>query len=74
MKSDNDLAIDVPGLKQAVKGRGVDMKSDADYDALEAELLQKFRAEPIVEVAPVVTEPEPETKDKKHKKVEVKDA
>ena len=50
------------------------MKSDADYDALEAELLQKFRAEPVIEVAPVVTEPEPETKDKKHKKVEVKDA
>ena len=74
MKSNNDLAIDVPGLKQAVKGRGADMKSEADYDALEAELLQKFRAEPIVEVAPVVTEPEPETKDKKHKKVEVKDA
>ena len=48
--------------------------SDADYDALEAELLQKFRAEPVIEVAPVVTEPEPETKDKKHKKVEVKDA
>ena len=50
------------------------MKADSDYDTLEAELLQKFRAEPVVEAAPVVTAPAPDTKDKKHKKVGVKDA
>lgn len=74
MNSDNDLAIDVAGLKQAVKGRGADIKTEEDYDTLEAELLKQFRAEPVVEVVAAPAEPEPDAKDKKHKKVEVKDA
>lgn len=75
MKSDDDRAIDIASLKQAVKGRGTDMKTEEDYDNLEAELLAKFRAEELKPVeatpAPVQTE---ESKDKKGKKVEVKDA
>lgn len=75
MKSDDDRAIDIASLKQAVKGRGTDMKTEEDYDNLEAELLAKFRAEELkpVEATPAPAQTE-ESKDKKGKKVEVKDA
>lgn len=75
MKSEDDRTIDIASLKQAVKGRGGDMNSEEDYDTLETELLNKYRAE---ELKPVEASPAPDasadTNTKKGKKVEVKDA
>ncbi|MGB3009098.1 MAG: sodium-transporting two-sector ATPase [Candidatus Saccharimonadales bacterium] len=47
MKSDDDRAIDVIQLKEAVKQRATEAKTDEDYDRIESELLTKFRAEPL---------------------------
>jgi F-type H+-transporting ATPase subunit alpha len=74
MHSDSDAAIDVASLKQAVKGRSIDMKSEEDYDKLEDEFLAKFRAEVLTpaEEKPVEPPAEAETKPDKTKKIEVK--
>ena len=45
MKSDDDRAIDVPKLREAVKEITADVKTDEDFDRIEAELLDRFRAE-----------------------------
>ncbi len=73
MRSDSDAAIDIASLKQAVKGRGADIKAEEDYDKLEDEFLAKFRAETLapVEEKPVEAAPTDEKSDKK-KKIEVK--
>ena len=73
MHSDSDAAIDIASLKQAVKGRGTDIKSEEDYDKLEDEFLAKFRAETLapVEEKPAEVAPTDEKSDKK-KKIEVK--
>jgi len=49
MNSDNDLAIDVPALKNAINEQGKTIKEEIDYDNVEATLLKQFRAEPLVE-------------------------
>ncbi|QQS21902.1 sodium-transporting two-sector ATPase [Candidatus Saccharibacteria bacterium] len=73
MNNDTDAAIDVASLKQAVKGRGVDMHTEEDYDKLEAELLAKFRAEMLAPVEEKPVEAAPEQSDKRDKKkIEVK--
>lgn len=60
MKSDNDQAIDIAGLKQAVKERAKEATDEAAYDKLEDEFLKKFRAEPLAAAPaekPAETEP-----------------
>lgn len=66
MKSDDDRAIDVAALKTAVKEKGATVSKEEEYDALEAEFLGAFRAEPLApadtkpakEAAPEETKPE----------------
>ncbi len=56
MHSPDDRAVDVEALKQAVKARAAEAKSEADYDRIEAELFTQFAAEPL---QPVVAAAEP---------------
>lgn len=73
MHSPDDRAIDVAGLKAAVKGRATEVKSDEDYDRIEDELFKQFSAEPLVAKTAEAVPPEPENpKDKKKKDKEAK--
>jgi F-type H+-transporting ATPase subunit alpha len=66
MNSDSDLAIDVAKLKIAAKEHGKDIKDESDYDKIEADFIEQFRAKPLV-VADDSKEPEPtDTKEKHH--------
>lgn len=49
MLSGGEMELDVPGLKQSVKKLNAHPKDDKDYDRIEAELLKKHSAEPLVE-------------------------
>jgi len=44
--SDGETAIDIPGLKQAVKKVAAEAKEDTDYDRIEADLLKQFTIKP----------------------------
>lgn len=48
MASNDDRPIDVDGLKNAVRETAKVIKEESDYDRLEAELLGKFSAAPLV--------------------------
>lgn len=48
MASQDDRPIDVAGLKVAVREVADQVSSEADYDRLEAELLERFAAKPLV--------------------------
>lgn len=58
MHSPDDRAIDVAGLKKAVKERAPEAATEDDYDRIEAELFTQFSAEPAV--AKPAEEPAPE--------------
>jgi F-type H+-transporting ATPase subunit alpha len=60
MNNDDDRSIDVANLKLATKERGKEAKTDEDYDKIEKQFLEKFRAEPLA-AAPV---PAAETEEK----------
>ena len=47
MNSPDDRAIDVAGLRVAVKEASSKVKAEEDYDKIEAELLAKFGAKPL---------------------------
>ncbi len=80
MASTDDRAIDVVGLKAAVRESAKLVKEEADYDSIEQELLKRFSAEPLKEVedgdkkdtdgkeAPADAKPEEKKDDKKDKK------
>lgn len=71
MNSPDDRAIDVAGLKIAVKDRAAEAKSDEDYDRVEAELFKQFSAEPLT--AKPAEEPKPEEPPKDEPKEKAKD-
>lgn len=48
-------AIDIPGLKEAVKKSSSSIKDDKDFDHLEAELLKKHAARPAATAATAAT-------------------
>lgn len=58
MNSPDDRAIDVAGLKKSVKEHAAEVKTDEDYDRIEAELFKQFSAEPAS--AKPAEEPKPE--------------
>ncbi len=70
MLPDDDRAINVTGLKEAVKTRGSEAVSEEDFDRIERELLEQFGAQVLVETpASEDTPDEPDKKaDKKDKK------
>jgi tRNA A-37 threonylcarbamoyl transferase component Bud32 len=47
MKSEDDLAIDIVALKQAVKEHAKEATDEAAYDTLEAGFMKQFKAEPL---------------------------
>jgi F-type H+-transporting ATPase subunit alpha len=59
MLSPDDRAIDVAGLKTAVKERAKDAKTEEDYDRIEAELLKQFGAELLEEKTTTEAQPQP---------------
>jgi F-type H+/Na+-transporting ATPase subunit alpha len=60
MSSTDDRPIDIVGLKTAVKEAAGNVKSEEDYDSIEAALLEKFSAKPLAAVAEEEkTAPEP---------------
>ncbi|MEO5691348.1 MAG: sodium-transporting two-sector ATPase [Candidatus Saccharimonadales bacterium] len=67
MASTDDRAIDVPGLKKAVKQVAVGLKDESEYDDKEAELFKQFSAEPLKETSDA-TAGKPEEVDTKDKK------
>jgi F-type H+-transporting ATPase subunit alpha len=70
MNSPDDRAIDVAGLKIAVKDRAAEAKGDEGYDRIEAELFKQFSAEPLA--AKPAEEPKPEESPKEEPKEKVK--
>ena len=50
MNSDSDLPIDVPNLKIAAKERGKEIKEESDFDKIEEEFIEQFRAKPLAPV------------------------
>ncbi len=56
MKSPDDRAIDVAGMKIAVKELAQQVQNDEDYDKLETELLERFGAKPLAPVEAVKSE------------------
>lgn len=68
MKPEDDRAIDVPKLKEAVLAITETPADEATYDALEAELLEKFGAQQLapVEAAPSEEQPAGGGKEKAH--------
>lgn len=78
MKSDDDRAIDVAGLKKAVKEKANQVSKEEDFDAIEDELFKEFAAEPLAASTPAPTETAPtadaEKEDKKSKDKDKKDA
>lgn len=75
MKSDDDRAIDVKGLKQAVRELAPTMQTDDDYDKSEGELLAKFGAKVLEEqpAEPATEEPAQKPKSPKELKKEEKE-
>lgn len=73
MLPDDDRAINVAGLKEAVKQRSAEAKTEEDYDRIERELLEQFGAQVLVET-PALPNPEDQLADQdkkaddKHKK------
>ena len=72
MLSDNDLAIDIPALKESVREVASRVSSEEEFDAAEQQLLTAHRAQPL-EPAPEPTTEEAPTDnqkdtDKKEKK------
>lgn len=59
----DDQAIDVAGLRQAVRDVAKDAKTEEDYDRIEAQLLKKFGAKKVETAAPA--EPQAETTEAK---------
>jgi F-type H+/Na+-transporting ATPase subunit alpha len=55
----DDQHIDVAGLRQAVKDVAKHIKSEDDYDKVEADLLKKFGAKPIKQDSPSPSETQP---------------
>ena len=47
MNNETDLAIDVAGLKESVRKRAPEVKTEEDFDRVEAELTTEFRAQPL---------------------------
>ncbi len=80
MNSPDDRAIDVAKLKEAVRERAKDAKTEEDYDAIEAELFKQYSAEVVEEVnekpadqAPATEEGKSDDKAKKDKKEDKKE-
>lgn len=73
MHSPDDRAIDVAGLKIAVKDRAAEVKADEDYDRIEDELFKQFAAEPLA-AKPAEPTPEPAPENPKDKKKNDKEA
>jgi F-type H+-transporting ATPase subunit alpha len=76
MASTDDRAIDVKGLKTAVREAAKKVNEESDFDPLEAELFKQFSAEPLAEKKPMdgtdtAAEPAP-TDDKKADKKDKK--
>lgn len=68
MKNETDLAMDIAGLKKAVLARANEVSSEEDYDRIETELLEQFRAKPLAPVEEKKPEEPPvDDKDKKSK-------
>ncbi len=57
MLPDDDRAIDVTGLKQAVRARASEAKTEEDYDRIEKELLEEFGAK-LLQEQPALPNPE----------------
>ncbi len=72
MHNDTDLAMDIAGLKKAVLARAHEVSTEEDYDRIEAELLEQFRAKPLVPVEEKKPEEPTPTDDKDKKKKEKK--
>ncbi len=68
MKSEDDRSIDVAGLKKAVVERAPEVKSEDDFDHIEAELFEKFAAQQLAAAAPVPTETAPAEPEQEKKK------
>lgn len=68
MKPEDDRAVDVPKLKEAVLAITETPADEAAYDALEAELLEKFGAQQLapVEAAPSEEQPADSGKERAH--------
>lgn len=64
MSSPDDRAIDIAGLRVAVKEMAKKVKAEEDFDALETQLLKKYGAEPL-SAAPTETTPQSEQTDDK---------
>ena len=47
MNNETDLAIDIAGLKESVRKRAPEVKTEEDFDRVEAELTTEFRAQPL---------------------------
>ena len=58
MNNETDLAIDVIGLKESVRKRAPEVKTEEDFDRVEAELTTEFRAQPLEAVQSPAEEPE----------------
>ena len=67
MKSDDDRAIDIVALKNAVKEHAKEAKTEEDYDRLEEQFLKDFRAQPLQPVETPAAAPAPAEEDKKDK-------
>ena len=52
MAATDDRAIDVKGLKAAVREAAKKVNEESDFDPLEAELFKQFSAEPLAEKKP----------------------
>lgn len=50
MNNETDLAIDVAGIKSVLSKRALEVKTEEDFDRIEAELTTEFRAQPLEEV------------------------
>ncbi|MBP9667273.1 sodium-transporting two-sector ATPase [Candidatus Saccharibacteria bacterium] len=78
MLSQDDRPIDVAALRTAVKQRAAEAQSEEDFDRIEAELLQAFGAEVVVEKPKPVEVPaeavDEKNKNKKNKKDKKKEA
>ena len=50
MSNETDLAVDVAGIKSVLSKRALEVKTEEDFDRIEAELTTEFRAQPLEEV------------------------
>ena len=49
MSNETDLAVDVAGIKSVLSKRALEVKTEEDFDRVEAELTTEFRAKPLEE-------------------------